>query len=734
MRIAISTLLILFSSIAMHSTAQADVGDGARGIACWQDNDISPGAEADALREDVIELTTGNADIQAGGDASFEGPVEVRSRGRLLKAGKGKYDGETGTFDTSGGVEFIEQGSRFSGESARYSARTGRLDIDAAEFEVGQTPARGAADQIRVERERVLELENVTYTSCPPGNDDWMLEARSIKLDNNSGMGTARRATLRFKNVPFLYVPYFTYPITDDRKSGLLFPSIGSSDRRGFEVTQPVYWNIAPNYDMTFAPRFMSKRGLQLGTEGRLLTERNDVELGIDYLPNDDQSKIDRWQYDLSVFTSLPMGWRAVTEAKGVSDNDYYEDLTSQQRWTSKTHLARQVQFERYGPVWSMVGRLQGFQTIDSEIAQQDEPYLQLPQFQATGIWRNSLFGMDYRLDAEANYFYRDDSVTGGRLHLKPGAEIPMQRGGLYIRPAVALDVTGYTLQDTAPGADNSPSRIAPIARIDAGAIFERSVGDDDGYMLTLEPRALYAYVPFRNQDDIPVFDTIRPDFNLIQLYRENQFVGLDRLGDTNQVSIGITSRVLDYADGRELLTATIGQTLFLDGGDVALPGEIPADEDSTDYIAELGISIWKKWSLTSRYQYDTDTNSTGRTSIHLRYRPDNFKAFNVAYRYARDSLEQTDFSFSYPIGSSWNVLGRYNWSIPDNKALDRVLGVEYSGCCWGISLLSRRTIARSTGETDSSIALQFSLKGFSNFGSSSATDLQRDILGGVRF
>ncbi|MBT8423118.1 MAG: LPS assembly protein LptD, partial [Gammaproteobacteria bacterium] len=728
------TLLILLPVITAYAENPAAIPVEDRNVACWDDSAISPGAQANELAEDIIELTTDNADIQSGGIAVFEGPVEVRSRGRLLRAGEADYDGETGTFDTRGGVEFIEKDSRFAGDAARYNTRTGRLEIDGAEFQVNQTPARGAAENISVEREGRIRFYKVSYTSCPPGNSDWELTARSIKLDQESGMGTARKATLRFKGIPFLYVPRFTYPINDERKTGLLFPTLGTSDSRGFEYNQPYYWNIAPSYDMTIAPRYMSKRGLQLGTEGRLLTASNDAVLWLDFLPNDDRTDTDRWQYDLDISTTLPAGWRATTEATGISDDDYYEDLSARQSWTSKTHLARQMTFERYDDTWDMRARLQGYQTIDPLLLQQDEPYLQLPQFTATGIWRDSLFGMDYRLDAEANYFYRKDSVTGARLHMKPGAELPMQRGGLYIRPAVSLDITGYSLQDTAAGADDSPGRVAPIASIDAGAIFERSVGDDDNYTMTLEPRALYSYVPYRGQDDIPVFDTIRPDLNLIQLYRTNQFVGLDRLSDSNQISVGVTSRLLDYGDGRELLTATIGQTLFLEGSDVTLPGETPVDDNSSDYIAELGVSIWEKWSFDARYQYDTDTNSSARTSLRLRYRPMDNASFNVAYRYARDSLEQTDFSFSYPFGTEWNVIGRYNWSVPDSKVLDRVLGVEYSGCCWGVSLLSRRTIVRSTGEVDSSLALQFSLKGFSNFGSGTAQYLQRDILSGTRF
>lgn len=737
MRITTASLLTLLSSLAALSLPISSRAESARGIACWADAlpvAVTTTPDSAALPDGVVELTTDNASIQTGGSAEFDGAVEIRSRGNLIKAGSGRYDAETGMFSAADGVEFSDADSRFSSNSALYDTLNGRLELSDTDFLIGHTPARGSAKNVSVTKTGVVRLEKVSYTSCPPGNNSWMLQADSIKLDRQSGTGTAKRASLRFKGVPFLYLPYFTYPITDDRKSGLLFPSIGTSDSRGFEVTQPYYWNIAPNYDMTVEPHYMSKRGLQLGAESRLMTRRNNAILWLDYLPNDDQANIDRWQYDLYVMTLLPKSWRATTEAVGVSDNQYFEDLSARQSSSSQTRLNRSITFEYYDEIWSLMGRFQGYQTIDAAVTQPDEPYQQLPQLMAVGNWRDKWLGLDYQFASEANYFYRKDSTTGARINMQPGVSIPMQRGGLYIQPQLIVDYTAYSLQDLTTASDESPSRLAPIASVDAGAVFERLAGESDRYLVTLEPRVLYAYIPYRNQNDLPVFDTIRPDFNLVQLYRYNRFLGPDRLSDTNQLSMGVTARMLQADDGRELLTATVGQTVFFDGGDVILPGEIPSAQNSTDYIAELGIKVWKKWNVDLRYQYDTDIKASDRTSIRLKYRPGDGKAFNAAYRYARDSLEQTDFSFSYPIGTQWNVIGRYNYSIPDNLALDRFLGVEYESCCWGISLLSRRTVSRGTDETESILALQFALKGFSNFGNKTSDDLQRDILDGTRF
>lgn len=737
MRTATATSLLALTCCSALANSHLDTRGSEpgteRGITCWAPPPKLP--EAPDLAADIVELTTGDADIKPGGTAEFGGPIQIRTREQLLGADTARYDSAAGTFAAEGNIRFQDAQSVVSGSAARYDTRSGRFDFTDAEFELYASPARGGADRITVLREGVLELEDVSYTSCPPGNSDWVLNAREIELDNEAGMGTARNATLRFRDIPFLYVPYFTYPINDQRKSGLLFPTIGSSDLRGFELRQPIYWNIAPNYDATFEPRYMSKRGLQLGTEGRLLLPNNAARVYGDFLPSDDLTQTDRWRYEVESVSMLPRGWRATVQAEGVSDETYFEDLSNNQNQTSRTNLARTLNFEYYGDVWSISALAQGFQNLDPIILADEEPYLQLPQLVANGVWQNGVLGLDYALESEATYFFRDDdSVTGARVHVKPEVSLPLRRGGFYVTPEVAFDYTAYALQDQAVGLDDNPNRAAPIVSLDAGAVFDRLAGDSNQFLITLEPRALYAYVPFEDQDDIPVFDTIRPDFNLIQLYRTNQFIGYDRLSDTNQLSLGISSRVLNANDGRQLLTATIGTTVFLDDSRVVLPGEVPSRLDSTDYIAELAVDVWRSWGLDLRYQYDADTNQTARTSIRLRMRPGNFKAVNVAYRYVEDSLEQTDVSFAWPLSQRWDVIGRYNWSLRDNTALDRFLGVEYSGCCWGVSVLARRLISRSTGQSDSAVSFQFTLKGLSNLGSKTGGALKRDILGGMRY
>ncbi len=703
-----------------------------RGIGCWPEPDeISFTGD---LAEGVLELTTGNADITADGDATFTGPIELRSNDRSLVADGASFDRKKNTFTVDGGVEYKDPENTVRGQAARYVTRTGEFFFREAEFELWSGPARGSANAIQITESGVLKLRRTRYTSCPSGNDDWTLKAKNIEIDTEKGIGTARGASLEFKGVPFLYVPYFTYPVTDTRKSGLLLPRIGSSDKSGFETTQPIYWNIAPNYDATLTPRYMSKRGIQLGAEFRYLTGNQNGEVLGDYLSSDDENGLDRWRYDIENTTELPRGWRSTVDLVGVSDDLYFEDISSNGSDTSQTHLERSWLLEYYDRVWSVQASVSDFQTIDPAIDVVDEPYTQVPSLAVDGVWRDGWLGLDYRLLTEAAYFVRDNSIEGLRMHAEPQIALPLNYRGIYLTPEVALDYTTYRLRDEPLGTNSRPGRTAPTMSIDTGAVLDRMAGKRSQWVMTLEPRAQYTYIPFRNQTDIPVFDTTLADFNLIQLFRKNRFVGYDRLGDTSQVSVGVTTRLLDSESGQELLRATIGQTQFFDSGQVTLTDEIAADNSSSDYIAELGVRIWENWNVDLRYQYDNDINGTAKSSVRFQYSPDEGKAFNVAYRYARDSLEQTDFSVAWPLAKQWNFIGRYNYSIFENKALDRYAGIEYESCCWGVRLLARRSVSRSTGESDSSVSFQFALKGFTSLGSAGAAQLERDILGYDRY
>jgi LPS-assembly protein len=402
------------------------------------------------------------------------------------------------------------------------------------------------------------------------------------------------------------------------------------------------------------------------------------------------------------------------------------------------------VAFDFFNNHWSLLGRVQDFQTI-AEIRPVDEPYQRLPQIYARGYWPDSLLGLSYGLDSELVYFDRDvdvdpeDDVTGWRFNAAPEVALPIEKPGWYVIPAVRLDYTRYDLQDITPGKNKQPSRTVPIASIDTGLHLERSMKSAERHVQTLEPRLLYVHAPFREQSDLPVFDTIVPDLNLVQLFRKNRFLGVDRIADMDQLSVGITSRIIDLDTGRELLSATIGQALYLSEQRVTLtlPGQSPiiSDEppvisDSSDYIAELRFLLYENLNFDVGHQWSGGTGGTTQSEARLQYRPQSNKILNLAYRFRRDSLEQGDVSWSWPLTQSWNFVGRYKYSFQDKQTLEQFYGLEYESCCWGLRLVGRRFISTRDGTSDSSIGLQLVLKGMTSVGTKADRLLERGILG----
>jgi LPS-assembly protein len=373
---------------------------------------------------------------------------------------------------------------------------------------------------------------------------------------------------------------------------------------------------------------------------------------------------------------------------------------------------------------------VQEFQTIDSAILPEDEPYQRLPQLYARGYWPESVLGLSYGMDAEVVYFEREVGVTGWRFNAAPEITLPIVKPGWFLTPAVAVDLTQYVLEDTAVGQDDQPNRTVPIASLDTGLQLERLMKSAQRRIQTLEPRLLYVHVPHREQSDLPVFDTIVPDLNLVQLYRKNRFLGVDRIADTDQLSVGVTSRIIDVDTGRELMSATIGQALYLSEQGVTLPGELPIVSDSSDYIAEVRFLVYDNLNFEVGHQWGRHDGGTTQSEARLQYRPTANKILNFAYRFRKQSLEQGDVSWSWPLSQSWNFVGRYNYSFRDDKVLEQFYGLEYESCCWGLRLVSRRHISKRDGTRDSSFGLQLVLKGMTSVGTAADRLLERGILG----
>ncbi|MDH5254368.1 MAG: LPS assembly protein LptD, partial [Gammaproteobacteria bacterium] len=535
--------------------------------------------------QQAIDIITGDVELDLNGPAVFNDRLVMRQGARQLGADEGRFDRSTGDFAAEGNVEFRDPKTWVRGDAARYNSNTGLFSIEGAQYELFSVPARGSADRIAVDETRRLSLTNVTYTSCASGKDDWLLRAGSLSLDRETGTGTARNARLEFKGVPILYTPYLTYPIDNQRKSGLLLPDVGNSDQRGIEFELPYYFNLAPNYDATLTPHYMSRRGLQAKGEFRYLSGGTSGLLTGEYLPNDDVTDENRGLVSWFNQSELPAGWRGTVDATDVSDTGYFEDLASGLAQTSQTHLRRRVDLEFFSDTWSSLLRVEDYETLDEAIVPEDEPYRRVPQLAINGFWPDAPLGLELGVESQMAYFDRKTGVTGLRSHLLPEASWPLQLGPVLVEPYAAFDYTTYDLNDVDPAGDDSPSRSVPIYSVDMRTLLDRVWGDGGKWLQTIEPRVQFVHVPFEDQSALPVFDTIEPDFNLVQLFRRNRYVGLDRLSDTDQLNLGITTRLIRSKDGSQFLTATIGETQYFSSRDVVLPGELPSDDGASDYL-----------------------------------------------------------------------------------------------------------------------------------------------------
>ena len=682
-------------------------------------------------RADAIILEAGKIQATVGEmpRATLSGGVRLTSGNRMAGADSAAYDPVDMAVNLDGNVQYRDPNTRILSDSAVFSYTTGQILFNGAEFQLGLNAGHGAAEAIEINSAGTLSLADVSYTTCPPGSNDWLLQAGSIDIDTDSSTGTARNVKLRFQGIPVLYAPFLSFPLDRTRKTGLLAPEVGDAGRSGNEISAPFYWNIAPNYDATITPRLLTTRGLLLGTEFRYLGAEHDGVAQVEYLSNDDLYGDSRHLMSYRHRSFFGDGWRARIDFRETSDGQYFEDLGGSLSISSTTHLNRAITLDYLAEHWRFLARVQDYQTIDDAIAPDDEPYQRLPQLRLRGVWPQQRFGFRYQFDGEFTFFDRDTGVTGWRLDAAPGIEWPIERPGWFVTPSLSVRHTQYGLSNDDPSLLDDPARTLPIASIDGGMILERRIADR-GWLQTLEPRIRYVHVPYRDQADLPVFDTIIPDLNLVQLFRSNRFIGADRITDTDQLSVGVTSRILNTSSGKELVTATIGQALYLSEQGVRLPGQTSDVGESSDYIAEMRFLLYENLNFDFGHQWGTGDNGTTQSEARLQWRPAQDRILNLAYRFRRGALEQGDLSWSWPVGERWRFVGRYNYSMRDNKTLEQFYGLEYESCCWGVRLVSRRHISARDGTRDSSIGLQVVLKGMTSFGAAADKLLERGILG----
>jgi LPS-assembly protein len=676
-----------------------------------------------------IEISSDSVDLTVGGESRVSGRVELTQGDRKLSADQVRVDAQGRTIHVDGNVEYRDPELVVRGRAGDYDAGVAR--IEEAEFEIPRQPARGSARSLDLDLQGKLTLSGVSYTTCPRNVRGWRIAAESVSIDSRKQVGVARGAKVEFQGVPILYLPWISFPAGPARKSGFLFPTIGNSSRGGLQVAAPYYFNLAPNYDITATPTLYGRRGLDLQGEARFLGAGTRAVLDGNFLPHDRAFGSDRSRVSLVDRTELPGDWLLRINAVNVSDVAYFEDFTQGADSTSTAFLPRSLQLSYRDETWRAGALLRNFQTIDATLDPVDRPYTELPRLYGSGWWRSpGAVPLEYGFDAESTGFQRNLGTTGWRLDVQPQAALRFEGPGWFVTPAAAWRSTSYALDDVEPGQPRSPSRNLPLLSVDAGMIFERAAGTAGKRRMTLEPRLMYLYVPYRDQDELPVFDTGIPDLNWVQLFRDNRYVGADRVGDANQVTAGITTRLFASASGTRYLSATVGQTFYIDPPRVALPDERLRDRQSSDFITQLELRAFRDWNVDLGVQWDDHEGRAERSEVRVQYRPESSRVVNLGYRFQRDRLEQADVSAAWPVTPEWRLYGRLLYSLRDDNAIEQFAGVEYGSCCWGVRAVARRYVSNRTGERDSGFFLQLELKGLSSVGTAADTFLERAIRG----
>jgi LPS-assembly protein len=678
----------------------------------------------------ITVLTAHEAFADGEGTVTMSGDVRAVRDGQALLADHARYDQNSSRIEVGGNVAYLRRDLAVDGDQGEFDLDADSGELSSARFRLFSRHARGEARTAKMLDPEVTVLDDASYTTCDPGDEDWLLRASRVRLDRASGIGTARNARLSFMGVPFLYTPWISFPIDDRRRTGFLYPNVRDSSSNGLELSIPYYLNLAPNYDATVTPRYMKKRGLMLESELRYLGERHEGLVDVSWLRNDQEIQRERSLIGYRHTTHPGLGFNLDIDYNRVSDSDYFDDFGNDLGIASITHLEQRAVLGYQARNWIASARIQRYQTVDEAIPVNSRPYRQEPAL----TFRSQLPEYNFRPNARiiGTYvdFRHESRLEGQRIEVQPAITFPMHSLAAYLQPTVTLRHTAYHLENAT--GDSSLQRTVPVVTLDSGIFLERELNwGSRGMIQTLEPRLYYLYVPYRDQSHLPVFDSGVPDFNFSQLFRDNRFNGSDRVGDANQVATALITRFIDAQTGQERLYAGIGRIHYFRDRLVRLSGD-PDTARRSDLVAEATATLGQ---LTARVdgRRSEETGDMDVAGISLQYRPGPRRLLGVGYRFREETLEQTDFTVLWPLGRRWHAVARHNYSLHDRRTLETIAGLEYRSCCWRARLVSRRHLEDVTAdevEYKRSLYLQIEFIGLASLGDDLESLLERGILG----
>lgn len=701
------------------------------------------------------------------GNAKLKGKAVIRRQDAVLKANIIDYNKRTGVMDAQINARLIRDGNVITGTSIIYNSEDGTASVDQPNFWLDDGGA-GSGSWADVFNRNQMSITDVTYSGCPCPQPSWYIETEKLDLDYAANEGVARNGVLYFKNVPILASPYLTFPLKKERKSGFLLPTFGNTSNTGFDYTQPYYFNIAPNYDATLQVRAMSKRGVQLGGEFRYLGNSYSGTMAGTYLAKDLQTGQSRWLYSAQHSQSFGRGFFGAYNVNGVSDSKYFDDFASLGiNQAVITALPRQAGGGWANQYFSTSVQVSTFQTL-SGLPQ----YNKVPEY-AINAARYDIGGFDVQslntfTEFRAPLDNRYAIGPGGSLRFRPDGQrllsynsiaYPIVRPGWYITPKIAMSLSQYQtnwygLEQFFGYGQPSNGRALPIMSIDSGMTFERDTSFfGKAALQTLEPRAYYLRVPYRNQSQYPVYDTTLADFSFSSAFQENIYAGFDRIANANQATFALTTRWLDASSGFERLQLGIAQQFYFENQEVTLPGEVPRTNTKSQFLFGGSAALTDTLNLSSLVQYNPYASQISRAQLTSRWRPQRLATLALSYRYQvnppplslyqSQGQNQLSAAFQWPLSKKWYSIGRLDYSLNNvtapseidpsrilaiPKVTQAVMGLEYKGdCCWTGRVVLQRYVV-SVDQTNTGVFFQLELGGLGNLGQNPMGVIGRSI------
>jgi len=687
--------------------------------------------------------------------AHLKGNVHITQGYRQARSDEATVNQIDRTLDLSGHVELREPGVLLRGDTAHMNMDSLDIEINEATFLFHESSARGTAGKLQRPGGDIFYINNGAYTTCEPSSNAWRIVSSELEINPGTGLATGKHVRLEIKDLPVIYIPWIRFAIDDRRTSGLLFPSWESTEENGLDYSQPIYLNLAPNYDATFTPRYIEERGAMAELEMRHLSSFSETIFSGAFLADDDggadkdedllvatskraHEGEDRWIADLQHDGEIN-GWGTTLNYTRASDEDYFQDLDSTTlQVISQSYLKQKAGFEKVTKNWDFLVMGSGYQTL---IKDGSDQYKLLPRVEVNGDFSSGSF--DFIIKNQFSDYDHNESnkVTGRRLRADYAATWNRSWDWGYFRPTAKIKHLTYDLDSPiSSGGDDSPSVTVPIGIIDTGIYLERETTWLTNYTHTLEPRLYIVYANDENQSDLPVFDSGAMTFDYGMLFRDSKFSGGDRIADSKQISLGLTTRLIDENSGIERMRGSLGQIFYLDDRTVSLGSSVTKEmrRDDSPYAGEFELRLGDNWKAFADAQYDSDDKELDRASASFRYKGEENRILNIGYRFTNEppliengkeynaDIEQSNFSAAYPMTRNLSFVARHNFDVTNTRILEAFLGMQYDSCCVRVSLLYRKwvdrddlvTIPMDKLDEDNGVFLTFQIKGIAGFGS----------------